>query len=1101
GHTVERVHVATGTEIRTYDLRTRELRAIVAAPGISALAYDPAGNQLILGYEDGRLATLDVTTLGVAGIDIGPEPVPLATLDHPIETLLAADDGATVAAASADRLSLVDLAGANVIGTVALPGIADLAPGGTGPSLVATVAEVTDPSAVAAKLAELLGGAPEDYEAKLTDPLAGATVVLGEPGSAEARIAVNAAIADGSLPGLAVEDVARIAVATSDGVAFVDTTRASLVTTVALAGGAHGLAMVTGLDDTKLYATAGDPSEPSYTVIAIAGESAKDGPADLGSHPLPGPGTKVVYDASSQQVHVLGQIPGASGSDADPWTVYVIEPHGNAVYADARLPQDFRPAALAADIEQDYPADDPQQLLVFDGSGATAEIGLGSHAFAWRLPGVVAGALTAGLLFLFGRILFRRRLVGALVGLFALVDGMFFVQSRIGMNDVYVGLFIVAAYTLFAALWTGWLRGRLAFWLAMPVIGLLLGLALASKWVAAYAIGGLLLLILVRSALGRVLAILGLIGITGVLGYIAISVPEGAGFGNLTFLLVMVALTLLAVVVAVIHPISWTDEELRFAAIAPGAVGALVFFGALGLGQLDTSFVIGPVALTPLHLAVALALGSPAVAAVFWLAGRWGFGPLGSPRTLGDPARQLEPPAPPPDGWLRPGAMLGLPVVWVALCLVVLPVAVYVVSYIPWAMLGGHQIVEGWPPGHGGQTLLDLTGQMYRYHNNLADAHPASSPWWAWPFNLKPVWFYQEGLAGGTSASVYDAGNLVIWWLGVPAMAFVAFMAFKRRSLALALVAIGFAGQWIPWARIDRAAFQYHYYTSLPFVVLALGYFVAELWHGASRRTWLLARVAAAIAVMGPAIMWTLSRPLCGFVGVLSVNPRSQACPALIPTFTVTARSGALALVVVVGLIVIFMRFLEFDGRSPRATGRDATGAFGSLIGAGLAIVAGLIVAALLPETPVISISAIPVEPLALVIGAPLAYLAFQVIGATDPRRFAAGIVVATVGWFLVLYPNIAALPLPAAIVNAYQGILPTYLYAFQFPVSTVTRGADTPLFTPTLAILLGALVVTCLVVAYSAWTWRLTLAESTSSRGSSEASDDADGLARTGGA
>ena len=53
---------------------------------------------------------------------------------------------------------------------------------------------------------------------------------------------------------------------------------------------------------------------------------------------------------------------------------------------------------------------------------------------------------------------------------------------------------------------------------------------------------------------------------------------------------------------------------------------------------------------------------------------------------------------------------------------------------------------------------------------------------------------------------------------------------------------------------------------------------------------------------------------------------------------------------------------------------------------------------------------------------------------------------VAVVGWFVILYPNIAALPLPSALVNAYQGILPTYLYAFQFPVSTVdrnTRHAD----------------------------------------------------------
>ena len=49
------------------------------------------------------------------------------------------------------------------------------------------------------------------------------------------------------------------------------------------------------------------------------------------------------------------------------------------------------------------------------------------------------------------------------------------------MNDVYVGLFIVAAYTLFAALWTGWWRWRGAFWVAMPVIGVLLGLALARE--------------------------------------------------------------------------------------------------------------------------------------------------------------------------------------------------------------------------------------------------------------------------------------------------------------------------------------------------------------------------------------------------------------------------------------------------------------------------------------------------------------------------------------------------------------------------------------------------------------------------------------------
>jgi C-terminal four TMM region of protein-O-mannosyltransferase/Dolichyl-phosphate-mannose-protein mannosyltransferase len=1097
GRAGDRLHIATGSEIRTYDLGTRDLLSVVPADGAVALAFDPTGQRLILGYDDGRIETLDATSLGALGVDLEPEPVALATVDHAVERLLVTNDGASVVAASSGRLSVVALLDGTVSGSLDLPEITDLALGGSGSALIATVADVADPAAAASVLASILAGKAADYQAKLTDPSAGPTVVLGNPGSGDARKALDTAITDGRLTGIGVEDVPRVAVATSDGVAFVDPARASLITTMALDGGAHGLAMVTGVEDPRLYATTGRPDNPGYEVIAIGGDVAKDGPVDQGRHPLPAPATRIVYDDATQMVHLLGKIPGSTGADGDPWTVYVVEPHANAVFADARLPADFAPAAWAADVASAYPSDDRQELLVFTGSGSSASIEIGSHAFAWRLPGVIGGALTAGLLFLLARILFRRRLVAVLTGLFVLVDGMFFVQSRIGMNDVYVGLFIVAAYTLFAAIWTGWLRGRLAFWLGMPVIGVLLGLALASKWVAAYAIGALVLLVLVRSALGRVLTILGLIGLTAVLGYMAISVPEGAGFGNLTFLLIMVALTLIAVVVAVLHPIAWTDDELRFAVLAPSALGIVVFFGALAFGRLQTSLTVGSLAVTPQQLAIALGVGSIAVVGLFWVAGRWGFGPLAEPPGPDDPVRNLEPPAPAPDGWLRPGTALGLPVVWAAACLVVVPIVVYVLSYIPWAMVEGHQLWAGWPPGHTGQNLVDLTAQMYRYHNDLSQAHPASSPWWAWPLDLKPVWFYQDGFAGATSASIYDAGNLVIWWLGIPAMAFAGLMAYKRRSPALALIAVGFAAQWITWARIDRAAFQYHYYTALPFVVLALAYFIAELWHGASRHAWLLARVGAAAALALPALMWVLSRPLCGFVGVLSVNPGSQACPAVIPDFVLTARTAGVTLVVAVGLVALVLRFLEFDARDMRRAVGERSATLGSLARTGAAVIVGLIVVAFLPDNTILTLTNIPVEPIALIVGTPLGYFALQVIGARDPRRFVAGYLVAVVGWFAILYPNIAALPLPAAIVNAYQGILPTYLYAFQFPVSKVDRNVAMPLLTPTLAILLVALVVTCLVVAYSTWVWRLALADSKDP----SPLDDPDGRIRTGGA
>ena len=180
----------------------------------------------------------------------------------------------------------------------------------------------------------------------------------------------------------------------------------------------------------------------------------------------------------------------------------------------------------------------------------------------------------------------------------------------------------------------------------------------------------------------------------------AISVPPATaggdpGLGNLTFLLIMVALTLLAVVVAVVHPIAWTDDEMRFAVGAPAALGALVFFGALATGKLGTRLTIGSQAVTPLILAIALALGSLVVVGLFWLGGRLGFGPLAPRRRPTTRSACSSRPARPPEGWLRPGWLLGVPVVWALVCLVALPVAVYVVTYIPWAMVENHQLIPG----------------------------------------------------------------------------------------------------------------------------------------------------------------------------------------------------------------------------------------------------------------------------------------------------------------------------------------------------------------------------------------------------------------------
>lgn len=509
-----------------------------------------------------------------------------------------------------------------------------------------------------------------------------------------------------------------------------------------------------------------------------------------GGFPMPGPVSDVRWDRPTNLVHVLGT--GASGQP----TVYVVEPNSNAVFADAELP--FEPVAWALDVEPNAPGLDRQRGLAFSPNGSMAIVDVGSNAFAWRFPGVVAGALTMGLLFLLTRLLFRRRTVGYLLAIMLALDGLLFAQSRIAMNDTYVALFIVAAFTLLAWLLrqaVGGRRARLGMLLGLPFVGILLGLALGTKWVGAYAMGGALLIVLFQSRIGRRTALEAMVLLTAIFGYQALAGTPA----NYVFPVIMVGLTLLLAVAIV--------RVERATAVR------------------ESTARTGP-------------------------------------------------------SWTDPTRMFGLPFAWAFLWLAILPLAVYVVTYVPWALTAGGnpQLLAGWPPGHTGQTFLDLQVDMYRYHNEFRTPHGASSPWWAWPFDLKPIWGYYETFVDGSGSIIMGVGNPILMWLAVPAVAFGAWQAWRRRSAALLFVLVAFAALWLPWARIDRVAFNYHFYTALPFAFILLAYFLAELWHGPSRQTWSLARIAFAFVLMAPALLWIWRDPLCAVSGVATMDPTAFAC-------------------------------------------------------------------------------------------------------------------------------------------------------------------------------------------------------------------------------
>ena len=230
------------------------------------------------------------------------------------------------------------------------------------------------------------------------------------------------------------------------------------------------------------------------------------------------------------------------------------------------------------DAQHDYPAEDRNDLLALSPSGELATVDTGNNQFAYRFPGVLLGALTAALIYLLARFLFKRRSIAVIAAILVLVDGMFFANARIAMNDTYVDVLHrrrVHPVRAAVAGHAGENRGSRPA--CSSAVGVLLGLALASKWVGAYAIGAVGLLILLRSALGRWVALAAMIALTGVLGYIAITPnPTVANPQiNYLFLGIMIVLTLLLAIGMTLRPMRMTRDEFRFAVVVPLLAGAV----------------------------------------------------------------------------------------------------------------------------------------------------------------------------------------------------------------------------------------------------------------------------------------------------------------------------------------------------------------------------------------------------------------------------------------------------------------------------------------------------------------------------------------------
>ncbi|MBW4423458.1 MAG: phospholipid carrier-dependent glycosyltransferase [Nostoc desertorum CM1-VF14] len=158
--------------------------------------------------------------------------------------------------------------------------------------------------------------------------------------------------------------------------------------------------------------------------------------------------------------------------------------------------------------------------------------------------------------------------------------------------------------------------------------------------------------------------------------------------------------------------------------------------------------------------------------------------------------------------------------------------------------------------------------QILKFHlqlgGNSPNVHPYCAAWYKWPLMTRPMAYYYQTaksiteplpvmgppLPAGAGQVIYDVhamGNPFLWWFGVAAMLFLVGMLVsqpviiwvkeKRFSvpatlsvdtwIALYLV-INYAANLLPWVKVTRCVFIYHYMCAVVFVFFAIAWFVDQ---------------------------------------------------------------------------------------------------------------------------------------------------------------------------------------------------------------------------------------------------------------------------------
>ena len=162
---------------------------------------------------------------------------------------------------------------------------------------------------------------------------------------------------------------------------------------------------------------------------------------------------------------------------------------------------------------------------------------------------------------------------------------------------------------------------------------------------------------------------------------------------------------------------------------------------------------------------------------------------------------------------------------WCCVWFLLVPGLIYFVSYFPYyryeaSVRPSYGLMDMW------DTLIKNQNDMYNYHSQLTATHMCQSMWYQWPFTFKSVWFYVSG-SGDRISNISSTGNPAVWWVSAVGTVclFLEWVLGKvKKNPVHPILFVGVAANYLPWILVTRCVFLYHFFATVPFMLLATVY-------------------------------------------------------------------------------------------------------------------------------------------------------------------------------------------------------------------------------------------------------------------------------------